>query len=261
MRGIIDKFKIYSLASGSKGNCLLVTAGETKILVDMGISCRKLQNKLAQIGYQISDLNGIVITHEHQDHVAGLRTLMKNHDVNVFAKTNTWRSMKCWHELRRNFCQVLPETMLLGQVLVDNFAIPHDAAEPVGFNFNWGREKCSVVTDIGFPSNLLKEKLKNTDCLVIEANHDLNMLNVGLYPEVLKQRIKSNRGHLSNLDAGWLLNEVIEGKPMRVMLAHLSQENNLPSLALNTVTDILKKQDKIHQIELKIASQEEIVIL
>ena len=259
--GIIDNFKIYSLASGSKGNCLLVTAGETKILVDMGISCRKLQSKLAEIGCAIGDLTGVVITHEHQDHVAGLRVFMKNYDINVFAKNNTWRGMKCWGELRRNFCQVLPETMLLGQVVVDSFAIPHDAAEPVGFNFNWGNKKCSVVTDIGFPSSLIKEKLRNTDYLVLESNHDLEMLNTGFYPEVLKQRIKSNRGHLSNVDAGWLLNELVADKPMRVLLAHLSQENNLPSLALNTVAEILKKQDNRHKIDLKVASQEKIVIL
>lgn len=253
--------KIHSLASGSKGNCLLVQAGSKNILVDLGISYKRLGEKLRAMGMSVADLDGVLITHEHVDHISGLPVFMKNCDIKVFAKDDTWRNMKFWRTLRRNYCQSLPDSLLMDELQIEAFEIPHDAAQPVGFNLYHNGYKCSILTDVGFPTSMLKERIKNADYLVLEANHDLDMLSSGNYPQALQQRIRSNRGHLSNEDAGWLLSHVIENKNINVLLAHLSQENNTPQAALQTVADILKKTGKLHKVKLQVASQEQTIIM
>lgn len=236
-------------------------AGSKNILVDLGISYKRLGEKLRELDMSVDKLDGVLITHEHIDHISGLPVFMKNCDVKVFAKDDTWRSMKFWRELRRNYCESLPNSMLLDEVQIEAFDIPHDAVQPVGFNLYYNGYKCSVLTDVGFPGAMVKERIMDADYLVLEANHDLDMLSSGNYPQVLKQRIRSNRGHLSNEDAGWLLSNVIENKNVNVLLAHLSQENNTPQAALQTVADILKKTGKLHKVKLQVALQEKTIIM
>lgn len=252
----ISEFRIHALASGSKGNCLLVEAGATKVLVDLGISHRRLCQKLNALDLSLKDISALFITHEHKDHVSGLPTFMKTCDINVFAKENTWRNMPNWRDLRKNYCQKLRGSVVLGSLRVDPFAISHDAAEPVGFNMYTDNAKCSILTDVGFPGAAVRECIRNADYLVLEANHDLQMLQNGSYPAFLKQRIRSNKGHLSNEDAAWLLNNIAEAKSMKVILAHLSGENNTPEIALNTVRGILKLNNKLDKIKLQVALQD-----
>lgn len=227
----------------------------------MGISYKRLGDKLGELGLNVDQLDSVLITHEHSDHISGLPVFMKNCNINVFAKDDTWRNMKCWRELRRNYCQSLPDNLLLDEVQIEAFDIPHDAVQPVGFNIYHNSYKCSVLTDVGFPGAALQERIKNADYLVLEANHDLDMLSNGNYPQMLKQRIRSNRGHLSNEDAGWLLSNIIENKNISVLLAHLSQENNTPQMAMQTVADILHKTGKLHKVKLQVALQEKTIIM
>lgn len=249
------------MASGSKGNCLLVQAGTKNILVDLGISYKKLGERLKALDMTVDCLDGVLITHEHTDHISGLPVFMRNNNIKVFAKDDTWRSMKFWRELRRNNCESLPNSLLMEALQIDTFDIPHDAVQPVGFNMYYNGYKCSILTDVGFPGAVLKDRLRDSDCIVLEANHDLDMLSNGNYPQSLKQRIRGNRGHLSNEDAGWMLSNIIANKNVNVLLAHLSQENNTPEMALQTVTDILKKTGKLHKVKLQVALQEKTIIM
>lgn len=230
-------------------------------MVDLGISYKKLGIKLGELGMTVDCLDGVLITHEHIDHISGLPVFMKNSNINVYAKDDTWRNMKFWRELRRNYCQSLPASLLMDGLQIEAFDIPHDAVQPVGFNMYYNGYKCSILTDVGFPQSVLKDRLKDSDYIVLEANHDLDMLASGGYPQALQQRIRSNRGHLSNEDAGWMLSSIIENKNVNVLLAHLSQENNTPQMALQTVAAILKKTGKLHKVKLQVASQEKTIIM
>lgn len=230
-------------------------------MVDLGISYKKLGVKLGELGMTVDCLDGVLITHEHIDHISGLPVFMKNSNINVYAKDDTWRNMKFWRELRRNYCQSLPGSLLMDGLQIEAFDIPHDAVQPVGFNMYYNGYKCSILTDVGFPQSVLKDRLKDSDYIVLEANHDLDMLASGGYPQALQQRIRSNRGHLSNEDAGWMLSSIIENKNVNVLLAHLSQENNTPQMALQTVAEILKKTGKLHKVKLQVASQEKTIIM
>lgn len=255
----ISSIKVHSLASGSKGNCLLIETNGANVLVDMGISYRKLCSRLTELNMSLADISAVFITHEHKDHVSGLTTFMKSCDINVFAREQTWRNIQDWRNLRKNFCQKLTDSIVLDCLQVEPFSIPHDAADPVGFNFYYDRLKCSVLTDVGFPSSSVREKIHNADYLVLEANHDLDMLQHSHYPDYLKQRIRSNKGHLSNADAGWLLSHSIDSKNMKVMLAHLSAENNTGTKALQSVQDVLKQTSKIHKADIRVALQDQII--
>lgn len=253
-------FKVHMLASGSKGNSILVQAGSTSILIDAGISSRQIVGKLGQLGVKPNDLSGVFITHEHRDHVGGLPVFAKRAQVPVFTREKTWLAMDCIRQIERSFCRLLPlNEITIGDIVVKPFFISHDATEPIGFSFFYKKEKCSLATDLGFVSTDVKEALAGSDVIILEANHDLKMLNEGRYPRFLKERIKSKHGHLSNSDAGKLLTEIVDKKRTEIFLAHLSQENNRPTLALQTVSDILANEDKLDKVSIYLASQIEIV--
>lgn len=234
--------QVHVLASGSTGNAIFLDFKHTKILVDAGISTRRIKNSLAALGTNIEELDGVVITHEHRDHVSGLPTMTKKYNLPVYASPNTWEAMYCRELIPISCCQMLPQSLMIGQVKVEPFSISHDAADPMGFRFYTGESKCSVVTDLGFVTDSVKEAIELSDILVLESNHDLNMLEEGAYPWHLKRRIKSNRGHLSNVDAGWTLARLKRKPSMQVFLAHMSKENNDPELARSTVSAILEEQ-------------------
>ena len=253
--------QVHVLASGSKGNAIFLDFKHTKILVDAGISTRRIKNSLAQLDVSIEELDGVVITHEHRDHVSGLATMTKNYNVPIYASMNTWQAMYCRELIPDECCKVLSSHLAIGQVEVKPFSISHDAADPVGFRFYNENRKCSVVTDLGFVTEEVKEAIALSDILVLEANHDIDMLQNGVYPWHLKRRILSNRGHLSNFDAGWTLAKLKRKPSMQVFLAHLSQQNNDPELAKSTVSSILAKQGcKLgSEIELHITYPDRIV--
>ncbi|VBB05940.1 metallo-beta-lactamase [Lucifera butyrica] len=232
--------EIHVLASGSTGNAIFLQFENTKLLVDAGISARRIKQGLSAIGTAVEDLDGILLTHEHRDHVAGLTTLTRKYHLPVYARAAAWEAMPV--EVVEECCCTLDCGLDIGDVKVEAFNISHDAADPVGFNFFHRHYKCSVATDLGFATGTVKKALSCSDAMVLESNHDLDMLKTGSYPWFLKQRIMSNRGHLSNVDAGWLLARLDRKQHTDVLLAHLSRENNRPELAASTVKTILQEQ-------------------
>lgn len=252
-------FKVAILASGSKGNAALISSGSQNFLVDIGISCRMLGTRMKEIGLTPDDLDGVFITHEHTDHVKGLETFSKRYDVPVYSSEKTWQAvlMKNKNIDRRN-CRIIKGGLVCGDVQVNSFGISHDAADPHGYSFIYKKSKCSYVTDTGFVTDTIRSEVQDADTLILEANHDVTMLKNGVYPAQLKQRILSTRGHLSNDSAGWLL-AGMERLPQQVFLAHLSQENNLPGVALKTVQDILESKKRLRETQLLLASQERVV--
>ena len=234
--------QVHVLASGSTGNAIFLDFKHTKILVDAGISTRRIKNSLSELGTSIEELDGVFITHEHRDHVSGLGTMTKKYNLPVYASMNTWQAMYCRDVIPAQCCKVLPVSLDIGQIRVEPFSISHDAADPVGFSFYSGSAKCSVVTDLGFVTENVKKAIALSDVLVLESNHDIDMLQNGTYPWHLKRRILGNRGHLSNFDAGWALARLERKPSMQVFLAHMSQNNNDPELAMETVSTILMQQ-------------------
>lgn len=234
--------EVHVLASGSTGNATLLKFDHTNILVDAGISARRIQRAMADTGTDVQELDGVLITHEHRDHISGLPTLMKKYHLPVYARPDTWGAMYCRKLLPEENCNILEDSFDIGRIKVEPFSISHDASDPVGFNLFQRDIKCSVATDLGFATETVRKALNLSDIMVLEANHDLDMLQKGSYPWYLKRRIMSNRGHLSNNDAGWLLARLSRKNRMGVMLAHLSQENNRPEIAEQTVSGILQEQ-------------------
>jgi len=234
--------QVHVLASGSTGNATFVKMGNAKLLVDAGISARRIKAGLASIGTAIEDLDGILITHEHRDHISGLPTLTKKYKLPVYARPATWEAMYCREVLPEDCCYQLADSLDIGQVKVQPFSISHDAADPVGFSLYHRQSKCSVATDIGFVTETVKQAIAYSDVLVFESNHDVDLLKNGSYPWHLKRRIMSNRGHLSNTDAAWTLARLPRQNHTKVFLAHLSQENNRPEIAKTTVANILEEQ-------------------
>jgi len=234
--------QVHVLASGSTGNAILLDFKHTKILVDAGISTRRIKNSLEELGMSIEELDGVVITHEHRDHVSGLATMTKKYNTPIYASMNTWGAMYCRDLIPEACCRILTKSFEIGEVKVEPFSISHDAADPVGFQFFNEQLKCSVVTDLGIVTEEVKQAIALSDILILESNHDIEMLEKGPYPWHLKKRIRGNRGHLSNYDAGWTLARLERKPSMQVFLAHMSQKNNDPELAMETVSGILTQQ-------------------
>lgn len=231
--------EIHILASGSTGNAAVFKFGETAILLDAGISARRIERGMAEIGLRPGDLDGVLLTHEHTDHVKGLDVLVRRHHIPVYARSATWEKLSCRHGFPAPCCLEIEQEFSVRNVGIKAFDISHDAADPVGFSFFYGGKKLVMATDLGVVTATVEKELDYADAVVLEANHDLDMLENGPYPYFLKQRIKSNCGHLSNDNAGKLLSRVNCREGMRVFLAHLSRHNNHPSVAEKTVRSFL----------------------
>lgn len=255
----MSAFRVAMLASGSKGNAALISSGGRNFLVDIGISCRMLDNRLKEIGLTAQELDGVFITHEHTDHVKGLATFTKKYSVPVYSSERTWQAiLRKDDKVQRKSCRVIGSSLDCGGVQVRSFATSHDAADPHGYSFDCAGSKCTYVTDTGFVTDIVREEAAGADTLILEANHDIKMLQSGSYPELLKRRILSTRGHLSNESAGWLLAKLPQ-LPENVILAHLSEENNLPQLAVDTVQNIFSSCHRSLDTRLLVASQDKIV--
>ncbi|HOB11565.1 MAG TPA: MBL fold metallo-hydrolase [Syntrophomonadaceae bacterium] len=233
--------QVHVLASGSTGNAVLLRFGSTQLLVDAGISARRIEQGLAEVGVRAADLDGILITHEHRDHINGLDVLVRRHHIPVYAREKTWEQIACRPRLPLQCCQSFQGAFDLKGVWVEPFSTSHDAADPVGFAFCYGKKRCVLATDLGVVTPQVESTLHNAQVLILESNHDLDMLHRGPYPPYLKQRIRSNKGHLSNHDAGKVLSRLKRNETMHVFLAHLSQQNNDPLLAKKTVSYFLSK--------------------
>lgn len=249
--------QVVVLASGSKGNAVYVEMDGTKLLIDAGISATRIKKRLAEEQVDVSTLDGILVTHEHRDHIAGLATLSKWYRLPIFTRRGTIEHMSCRQAIPDDCFHPIDGAFRLGDLTIDPFRIPHDAADPVGYRV-MGSQNCTLATDLGFVTSSVQAAIDGADVLVLEANHDPEVLKHGDYPWALKRRILSNRGHLANADAAWALVRM-KKRPEHVFLAHLSEKNNTPELASETVASILKQQGVF--LELSLTAQDEPVRL
>jgi phosphoribosyl 1,2-cyclic phosphodiesterase len=265
LRAYAMSVSVSMLASGSRGNCALVASSRTKILVDAGISGRETFKRMRSLGEDPRTLSAILITHEHCDHVCGLATLAKKLSIPVFM-TEATRS--AWARAVRDAQGVRPQmdkfehfqsgcSFQVGDIAVQPFTIPHDAADPVGFTFRAEGIKVGVATDLGYIPVSVQDHLRGCDVLVMESNHDLEMLRVGPYPWSVKQRVMSRVGHLSNAAlADFFLNDY-DNSATFVVLAHLSEQNNHPEIARRGAEQALAARGSLFQNRVLLATQTE----
>ena len=232
--------RLVSIASGSSGNCIYAGTENTHILIDAGVSNKRIEQGLNDIGVRGRELDGIFITHEHSDHVKGLGVLARKHGVPIYATKDTLeeiRGMKSLGEYPEELLHpILPDTEIsVGDMEVRPFRIDHDAADPVAYRIQAGRSTAAVDTDMGHFDQYIIEHLQGLDAILLESNHDVRMLETGPYPYYLKRRILGDHGHLSNDSAGRLLNYILHDNMKHILLGHLSKENNYEELAYETV--------------------------
>jgi len=225
--------QIVTFASGSTGNCTLLSSGDSHILIDAGISAKRIRENLAACGLQIIDLSAILITHEHADHVSGLSTLVKNYDVQICAPRTVANNLCRTIAGVENCIRVVPisDTFGVKDLEITAFPTHHDTEQSVGYRV-CGTDVFSLCTDTGIVTQEIYDGLYGADCVVLESNHDLDMLRNGTYPYFLKKRILSDSGHLSNNDCAEVVKSLALSGTKNILLGHLSRENNLPSLAL-----------------------------
>ena len=258
--------KFCSIASGSSGNCSYIGTGSTHILVDAGISGKKVENGLHTLGIKCSDLSAIFITHEHSDHIKGLGVLARRYGIPVYTTKGTREAIGGISQVgeidRELFFEIHPDRpVTIGDLEVYPFEISHDAEEPVAFRVEGAGKNLAIATDLGIYNSYVVEHLQNLNMVLLEANHDVRMLQAGSYPYHLKRRILGAKGHLANETAGRLLNEILHKDLQKVLLGHLSRENNFPQLAYETVRSEILMGDKgslAEQFHMEVAKREEI---
>ncbi|KRQ86299.1 putative metallo-hydrolase YycJ [Caloramator mitchellensis] len=232
-----------SIYSGSSGNCLYVGTEKTRLLIDAGLTGKKIESGLIEIGVSPSEIKGILITHEHDDHIKAAGILSRRYNIPIYANTNTWNAIYgVIGEVKLHNIKVFQgfDGFEIGDIYIKPFKIPHDAVDPVGYSFYHSNKKVSIATDIGYASDEVKDNIKDSDFILLESNHDVEMLKVGPYPYYLKRRVLSDKGHLSNEDCGKAIVDIINSRLKKVMLGHLSKTNNYPELALRTVISVLE---------------------
>ena len=232
--------ELCSIASGSSGNCIYAGTEETHLMIDAGISGKRIENGLNSIGLKASDMQALLVTHEHSDHISGLGVIARRHGIPIYATHGTIESVKQTTSVGKIdeslFHEIEPGvTFMIGDMEIEPIPISHDAAEPCAYLMHQGDKSMGVITDLGKYDDYIVDKLQGLDVLLLEANHDVHMLQVGSYPYALKRRILSDRGHLSNELCGQLLGRVLHDDFKTVILGHLSKENNYASLAYETV--------------------------
>lgn len=232
--------KLCSIASGSSGNCIMAGTDGCQVLIDVGISGKRIEEGLNTIGLTTSEMQGILVTHEHIDHVSGLGVLARRYSIPIYATEGTKNAILSIRSLGKIdeslFHIIRPDQIFeIGDITVETIRISHDAADPVAYILRSGGKSVGIITDLGKFDSYIIEKMQGLDILLLEANHDVNMLQMGRYPYPLKQRILSDRGHLSNELCGQLLGEVLHDNFKAVVLGHLSKENNYAKLAYETV--------------------------
>ena len=235
--------ELCTLASGSSGNAVLVYDNDTTLLFDAGISAKRICDGLKQLGLSADRLDGICITHSHSDHISGLRVLLKRTDAKIYATEQTASALKQVDGAAERIELIHPqEEFQLGDLTVQAFATPHDAPGSVGYTISNGERKCSIVTDLGFVTEEVRQSILGSQLALVEANHDVDWLKSGPYPPYLKQRILGDGGHLSNEDSGELCCELAQHGTEKLVLAHLSHENNTPERARTVVCGMLARR-------------------
>jgi phosphoribosyl 1,2-cyclic phosphodiesterase len=228
------------LGSGSTGNSLFLKGGETRILIDAGLSCLQIKKRLKIIGESLSDINAIIITHEHADHMRGIGVICRQFDTPVFLTPSTRNQANQYLLYHQTLHSFDGDVFTIGDLQIEAFPVPHDAADPVGFCISDGTVRVAVATDIGRLDPMVVKRLNGMHFIVLEANHDRDMLANGPYPRFLKNRIAGPDGHLANEDTAKTIMQAYTSALQGVMLAHLSRYNNTPDIALNTVSGLFK---------------------
>ncbi len=234
--------KYCILASGCTGNSIFVGASGINLLVDAGISGRKIEESLEKIEVNIKDISGVFVTHEHYDHIKGLGVLSRKYRIPIYLNHNTFINLpKCVGDIDESLINIINTGVVndLGGLLIESFGVSHDAIEPVGYTFKVNNLKLSIVTDLGYVSQKIKDKIIGSNVFIFEANHNIDMVRMSSYPWSIKQRILSDVGHLSNEATGDALVDVITSETEIIYLCNLSKENNMRELAKLTVMNIL----------------------
>lgn len=251
--------KFCSLYSGSSGNSLFVENNNTKILVDAGVSGKKIIDALDSINVKPEEIDAILVTHEHSDHIQSLGTFSKKFDIPVYANHNTWSKIPKEIEKidKKNiFTFNTSQDFVIGDLVIHPFKTPHDAIESCGFNITYGKTKMSIATDLGHVTPEIQECLSGSKFILLESNYEPEVLRLCSYPYLLKSRIAGPNGHLSNNMAGETISSLIESGLATVMLGHLSKESNFPEMAYETVLSELEmRKFKKGTIDLSVASR------
>jgi phosphoribosyl 1,2-cyclic phosphodiesterase len=234
---------LFVLASGSKANSVLLRDGDTRIMIDAGLGIRKMMTAMESIGEHPRNLSAIFITHEHADHTRGLNRLAPHARVKVFGSLGTILSLEDKVHAKQELVAINGMAIQVGPFWVSAIPVSHDAAEPTAYHILTDHEQITIATDLGEVSPELSDALMHSTCTVLESNHDEKLLEYGSYPQVLKDRIRSSMGHLSNRQTAEALTACRENGLRHVILAHISEENNDPALALSTAKHALKGTD------------------
>lgn len=252
-----DVFEAYTLFSGSRGNSVYIRSGDTSILIDAGKTLKLTEQALLSIGAKFCDISAIFITHEHSDHIRGLEVMTRRYSPEVHVTAPSAPYIKCGSDDARNrvFVHNPIYRYFLGNMEISSFVTPHDSAMSVGYIVATDEHKLGVVTDLGYMTDDIICKLAECDSVVIESNHDVDMLMCGAYPQRLKRRILSKRGHLSNDECACCVVDLAAGGVRNVLLAHLSGENNRPELAFCTSADEMERRN-IHRTSLNVADRD-----
>lgn len=252
--------KCCSLYSGSTGNSFFVQTENTKILVDAGVSCKKIETALNSLGVSPIDIDAILITHEHIDHTKSIKVLSAKYNIPIYANTETWNALVSSNSKLSDsninlFKNDIP--FELNDLKILPFSTPHDAANPCGFNIFKDDKKISIATDLGHISPTILKYLENSACVMLESNYDYDVLQYSSYPYLLKKRISSPNGHLENCTTGKTIAHLISSGLENALLIHLSKENNFPELAYKTVVEELQKQNySENSISLQVAPRD-----
>ncbi|MBU9722329.1 MULTISPECIES: MBL fold metallo-hydrolase [Bacillaceae] len=233
------------LASGSTGNAIYVESDNQRLLIDAGLSGKKIEQCFEKININPKDLNGILVTHEHSDHIKGVGILARRYNLPIYANEKTWKAMQSslgTIPIEQRFHFETGKTKSFGNMEVESFGVSHDAAEPMFFTFAHGDRKLAVITDTGYVSERIKGVTKEANTFIFESNHDMDMLRMGKYPWSVKRRILGDEGHVSNVDAGLALADILTDSPANIYLAHLSLDNNMKDLARMTVHQTLEEK-------------------
>ncbi|ATF27229.1 MBL fold metallo-hydrolase [Brochothrix thermosphacta] len=233
------------LTSGSSGNATLIESDNQLLLIDCGHSGKKMEELCQSVGRSLADIDAILISHEHSDHIKGLGVLARKYQIPIYANEKTWRAMpksvgEIATDLKFTFDTNTVQTF--GSIDVESFGVSHDAADPMFYAFHQGHHKIVTMTDTGYVSERMKGVIRNADVYLFESNHDIQMLRAGRYPWSTKQRILGDEGHLSNEDAGMAMSQVLGDKTKRIYLGHLSQDNNMKDIARMAVEQTLTQQ-------------------
>lgn len=243
--------RMMPIASGSSGNCIYIGSDNTHIIIDAGVSRKRIEEGLNSAGLSLKDISAILVTHEHSDHIKSLGVILRKDDIPVYATKGTVDGMSDSSMLGK-FCYEnvnvvkADSEFTIGDLTVKPFAISHDAKEPVAYSVINNNKKATVLTDLGIYDDYTIDNLKNSDIMLVESNHDENLLAVGSYPYMLKQRILGKKGHLSNTCCGKLVDTVLHDNLKRIYLGHISKENNYDRLAFETVKLEINQSDSLY---------------